>query len=129
MRFYAYSPLARGVLTGKFSQPDVDNMNQLQKRYMTPAMGSALTALNAACAAHGVAMKDAALRWLVHHSVLSRGHDDGVILGGSSLEQLRENAVAASAGTLPATLVEALDAANEALHPVPAFPTMGVMKL
>ena len=55
-----------------------------------------------------------------------------VILGASSVAQLQENAVAASAGPLPPAVVEALDAANVALHPVPGFPagtTMPLQKL
>ena len=129
MRFYAYSPLARGVLTGKFSTPDDANVNRLQANYMSPAMHAALTELSGVCADSGVELKDAALRWLVHHSALSKQHDDGVILGASSVQQLSENAVAASAGPLPEAVVDALDIAEKTLHPVPAFPTHGVMKL
>ena len=129
MRFYAYSPLARGVLTGKFATPDDESINGLQRRYMSPAMHSALSALNAACAAEGVELKDAALRWLVHHSALSREHEDGVIIGGSSLAQMKENVIGASGGPLSDAVLAALDEAERVLHPVPTFPTHGVMKL
>jgi aflatoxin B1 aldehyde reductase len=129
MRFYAYSPLARGVLTGKFATPDDDSINRLQQRYMSPAMHAALSALNDVCVAEGVDLKDAALRWLVHHSALSREHDDGVILGGSSLAQMKENVMGASGGPLPDVLLAALDEAEGVLHPVPSFPAHGVMKL
>ena len=63
MRFYAYSPLARGVLTGKFTTADDENVNRLQANYMSPAMHAALTELTGVCMDNGVELKDAALRW------------------------------------------------------------------
>jgi aflatoxin B1 aldehyde reductase len=129
MRFYAYSPLARGVLTGKFAAPNDDSLNGLQQRYMSPAMHSALSALNDVCTAEGIELKDAALRWLVYHSALAREHDDGVILGASSVAQMKENITGASGGALPKAVLAALDEAEGLLHPVPSFPAHGVMKL
>ena len=130
MRFYGYSPLARGVLTAKFDGTDDDSLNGLQQRYMSNAMDHALSALADVCEANSLDVKDAALRWLVHHSSLDGEQGDKVILGSSSVDQLRENAEAAAAGQLPDAVVEALDATNAALHPVPAYPgDLGVMEL
>ena len=130
MRFYGYSPLARGVLTAKFDGTDDESLNGLQQRYMSNAMDHALSALADVCEAHSLDVKDAALRWLVHHSSLDGEQGDKVILGSSSVDQLRENAEAAAAGQLPDAVVEALDATNAALHPVPAYPgDLGVMEL
>ncbi len=82
MRFYGYSPLARGVLTGKFHQgsagSSMDDANQMQQRYLSASMAEALAGLQAVCDEQGVELKEAALRWLVYHSALDPTHGDKV---------------------------------------------------
>ena len=41
MRYYAYSPLARGVLTGKFASAGAEGANPMQQRYLSPTMTDA----------------------------------------------------------------------------------------
>ena len=70
-----------------------------------------------ACAQAGVSPISAALRWLVHHSLLRGEAGDGVILGASSLAQLTQNLAAVAEGPLPATVVSAIDDAAEIARP------------
>ena len=53
-------------------------------------------------------MEEAALRWIVHHSVLGEG--DGVILGASKVTQVQINTEEISHGALPAELAKSLEA-------------------
>lgn len=128
MRYYAYSPLARGVLTGKFGG-SADDANPMQQRYLSSSMSEALAGLDAACELHNLELRAAALRWLVYHSSLDPTCGDGVILGASSLAQIKDNALAASAGPLPREVVDAFDDANAVLHPVATYPFHQAMPL
>ena len=55
------------------------------------------------------------MRWIVHHSKLdvnrSKGGNDGIIVGVSSLKQLEGNIKDLEKGPLPEEVVEALDKA------------------
>jgi aflatoxin B1 aldehyde reductase len=78
IRFYAYNPLAGGMLTGKHADIGAeatstrfDKSNEMYRsRYWKPAMFESLQTIKAACDACGVSMAAASLRWLVHHSAL-----------------------------------------------------------
>ena len=65
----------------------------------------------------GVSMAAAALRWLRHHSMLDGQAGDAIIIGASSLDQLRSNLTALDAGPLPAELVRAFDEAWDLARP------------
>eukprot|EP00463_Aulacantha_scolymantha_P001174 TRINITY_DN1832_c0_g1_i1.p1 TRINITY_DN1832_c0_g1~~TRINITY_DN1832_c0_g1_i1.p1 ORF type:complete len:95 (-),score=13.69 TRINITY_DN1832_c0_g1_i1:412-696(-) len=56
-------------------------------------------------------MVAAAMRWCMHHSVLSGAHYDGLIFGCSSLAQCEQNLQAVAAGPLPISIVNAYDQA------------------
>lgn len=127
--FYAYNPLAGGLLTGKHTAlghvPDSGRFHQndmYQQRYWKKTYFDAIERLRVACAAAGVSMADAAHRWLVHHSCL-RGHGgDAVILGVSSEGHLRANLAACAAGPLPSDVVRACDDAWRIARPeCPAY--------
>mmetsp|Transcript_119911 Transcript_119911/g.311153 ORF Transcript_119911/g.311153 Transcript_119911/m.311153 type:complete len:454 (-) Transcript_119911:4-1365(-) len=60
-------------------------------------------------------MANVALRWLIHHSLLTKG--DGIILGVSRKEHLVANLAAWQGGPLPETLVDACERAWEAARP------------
>ena len=62
-----------------------------------------------------VSMADIALRWLIHHSMLTNG--DGIILGVSKDTQLVANLAAWQGGPLPADQLEACERAWEAARP------------
>ena len=61
-----------------------------------------------------------ALRWLIHHSQLNTERHDGVIIGASSLEQLRHNLTAATEGPPPTDILTAID--DAALKAQPKCP-------
>ncbi|KAF2230462.1 Aldo/keto reductase [Viridothelium virens] len=109
MAFYAFSPLA-----GSFFSKPVDalrnptlgsrmsEMAVFQSMYINDISLPLLENLTSLCEREGISVKEATLRWIMHHSVL--GKDDGVILGGSA-EQLEENIKACEKGSLPESIV------------------------
>jgi len=63
----------------------------------------------------GLNMVSVVLRWLLHHSCLTKG--DGIILGASKTPQLITNLAAWKQGPLPPSLVEACNTAWEVAKP------------
>lgn len=118
MSFYAYNPLAGGILTDRYSQGIKDikegrftNRPNYQARYWKEAYFSAVEGLKAVCQDYDISIVEASYRWLAFHSMLDSGRGDGIILGASRLEQLEENMAAVSKGSLPQGLVEAFQQA------------------
>ena len=114
MVFYGFSPLAGGF----FSRPSaqlreppaggrMDQMKHFKSIYVNDVSLQLHDDLSKVCEKEGLAMKEATLRWLLHHSIL--GDNDGVILGGSSTEQMEENLKACEAGPLPQDVAKALE--------------------
>ena len=66
-----------------------------------PGLCGPLEGLRAACDLEGVQMAEASIRWVLHHSVLSGKHHDGIIFGASSLAHAEANLAACSKGPLP----------------------------
>lgn len=117
MRFYAYNPLAGGMLTGKHidfnSHPKEGRFSRLEsyrKRYWKESYFEAVKLLLKTCKGHNIKPVDAAYRWLVHHSLLDVDVD-GVIIGASSTDQLNQNMLAVNRGGLPQQVVDAFDVA------------------
>ncbi len=88
-----WSPLAMGLLTGKYREgipPDsrgaVKNMGHLAQRLTDPAKNAAVDALQAVAADLGCALPQLALAWAVHNPRVST-----VIMGASRLSQLQQN--------------------------------------
>ncbi|XP_030768981.1 aflatoxin B1 aldehyde reductase member 2 isoform X2 [Rhinopithecus roxellana] len=129
LRFYAYNPLAGGLLTGKYKYEDKDGKqpvgrffgnswaetyrNRFWKENHFQAIALVEKALQAAYGASAPSMTSAALRWMYHHSQLQGACGDTVILGMSSLEQLEQNLAATEEGPLEPAVV---DAFNQAWH-------------
>jgi aflatoxin B1 aldehyde reductase len=117
LRYYAYSPLAGGLLTGKHSFDTVPTEGRYDggaasrwgERWWRKELFESVGALQAVCDRHGITLAAAAIRWAVFHSALRREYGDAVILGASSIEQLAANAACAAGGPLPAELVEYMD--------------------
>ncbi|KAM5248688.1 aflatoxin B1 aldehyde reductase member 2-like [Ctenodactylus gundi] len=138
LRFYAYSPLAGGLLTGRYKYEDKDT-NQpvgrffgsvwadfLRSRYWKEHyfQGIALVkkALQATYGTSAPSITSAALRWMYHHSKLQASHGDAVILGMSSLEQLEQNLAIVEEGPLEPAVAEAFDQAwNLVAHECPKY--------
>jgi aflatoxin B1 aldehyde reductase len=122
--FYAYNPLAGGLLTGKHrsfeSEPPSGRFRDnplYAPRFWKRSYFTALEAIREACTATKVSMAAAALRWMVHHSRLAGRPDDAVIVGASALSQLEQNLAALADGPLDESVVRALDGAWEVVRP------------
>src|SRR5258708_31176729 len=89
-------------------------------RYWNDAYIDALAEIHRSCEGHGLNAVSVALRWLIHHSQLNAERNDGVIIGASSLEQLRHNLTAVTEGPLPTDVLTAI--ADAALKAQPKWP-------
>jgi len=111
MAFYAFSPLAGGYFSKSSEQlrtptagSRMDQMNVFAKMYVNDFTLKLHDSLTQICDKEGLIVKEATLRWLMHHSIL--GDEDGVILGASSTEQMDENLKACEGGPLPQSVVD-----------------------
>lgn len=124
MRFYAFNPLAGGLLSGKQlnfeDAPEPGRFARLKSyrdRYWKQSYFDALGEIKRACDAENVPMAEAAYRWLVHHSNMSAGLGDGILLGASRIEQMEQNMAAATKGKLPQSILDAMDEAWDIARP------------
>ena len=124
MRFYAFNPLAGGLLTGKHHHfedaPEPGRFTRLKSyrdRYWKHSYFDAIEQIKQACEAEGVPMAEAAYRWLVNHSCMKAELNDGILLGASKQEQLLQNLEAAKKGPLSENIVSAMDEAWEIAKP------------
>jgi aflatoxin B1 aldehyde reductase len=124
MRFYAFNPLAGGMLTGKHQHfadsPEPGRFARLEsyrKRYWKQSYFEAVDEIRKACEAEKIPMVEAAYRWLAYHSCMNASLDDGILLGASRIEQMAQNMAAAEKGTLPQSILDAIDAAWEVAKP------------
>ncbi len=118
LRFYAYNPLAGGLLTGRYQRveevPHQGRFHEFgfyKERYWNAAYFDALNRVKSVCYAAGMPMAAAALRWLIHHSAMVGHERDAVILGASTLAHLQANLNACADGPLPLEIVRAFDEA------------------
>uniref|UniRef100_A0A8B9HIT4 Aldo-keto reductase family 7 member A2 n=1 Tax=Astyanax mexicanus TaxID=7994 RepID=A0A8B9HIT4_ASTMX len=138
IRFYAYNPLAGGLLTGKYHYEDKDGSQPAGRffgnnwaaayrdRYWNEshfyAIDGVLKALQAAYGSQKPTLTSAAMRWMYHHSELKGDLGDGVIIGMSSMEQLQENLTAAEEGPLKQEVVDAFkNGWNLVAHECPSY--------
>ncbi|KAF2764144.1 Aldo/keto reductase [Teratosphaeria nubilosa] len=112
--FYAYSPLGGGF----FSRPAeqlrtppaggrMDQMRVFQMIYVNDVSMHLLEKLTQECEKEDLTVKEATLRWLMHHSPLQE--EDGIILGASSEEQMSQNLAACGGGPLPQSVVDTFE--------------------
>ncbi|XP_006783304.1 aflatoxin B1 aldehyde reductase member 3 [Neolamprologus brichardi] len=138
MRFYAYNPLAGGLLTGKYHYEDKDGSqpagrffgnswagayrDRYWKKSHFQAIEVVLQALETAYGSEKPSLTSAAMRWMYHHSQLKGDLGDGVIIGMSSMEQLQQNMAAAKEGPLDQRVVDAFkEAWNLVAHECPNY--------
>ncbi|KAG8859561.1 hypothetical protein FRB96_004445 [Tulasnella sp. 330] len=118
-----YNPLAGGMLTGKYLSKDDEKSGRFAgegvaeiyaKRYWKDQTFAALNVINDAAKTHELSMIEVALRWAQHHSALNmrtKGGNDGIVIGASSLDQLQQNLEYFTKGPLPEDVVQACDKA------------------
>jgi len=123
IRFYAYNPLAGGLLTGRYDQ--INNVpregrfalkSAYLERFWKKSYFDAIEVIQDASEQAGLSMIQIALRWLLQYSFLKGPSGDGVIIAASNLKQWEYNLNSLS-GELPMNVVEALDRAWEKARP------------
>ena len=118
MRFYAYNPLAGGLLTGRYGSfeeaPEDGRFTHrpnYQKRYWKKSYFDAVDVIKAAAEQSGVSLIDAVYRWLAYHSMLRGDRGDAILIGASKPGHLKQNMSAVQAGPLPEAVVAAFEQA------------------
>lgn len=116
MRFYAYNPLAGGLLTGryeKFDAPPEDgrftHRPNYQNRYWKQSYFDAVEIIKNAAERCGIGIVEAVYRWLAFHSMLKGERGDAILIGASKLHHLEQNMDTLKAGPLPEEVVSAFD--------------------
>lgn len=115
MGLLAWSPLGRGVLTGKYrggvpsdSRAATPGWDEFVGAYLTPGKSGVVEALARASEGLHVSIAHVALAWL-----LARPHLASAIVGARTTPQLQEN-LAADELELPPEILQALDDVSEA---------------
>ncbi|MCE5263457.1 MAG: aldo/keto reductase [Deltaproteobacteria bacterium] len=123
IRFYAYNPLAGGLLSGKYSRiDDLPHEGRFaikasyRERFWKKSYFDAMAVIREAAEQEGLTLLRAALRWILKYSHLQTSSGDGVILAASNLTQWETN-LNSLRGELPAKVVEAIDQAWEMARP------------
>jgi aflatoxin B1 aldehyde reductase len=126
LRFYAYNPLAGGILSGRYKYTDKEQAPEGRffgdnwakayvDRYWRPSVFDGVqmvqTALEKSYGADQVGLVSAAFRWLNHHSLMAPEHGDTILIGCSRLEYLDSNLAACDEGPLDPGVVEAFNEA------------------
>ncbi len=125
MAFYAFNPLAGGILTSWYHRDTEDsNIKSMSRfdpntargrkyrgRFWNDTMFDALDIVREAARQYHLTEAECALRWMVHHSKLEANGGNAVIIGASNVEHLRENLEDFEKGPLPEEMVECLDKA------------------
>ena len=120
LKFYAYNPMAGGLLTGRygrFEETPTDgrftHRPNYQKRYWKKSYFDAIELIKNACSSQECSIIEAVYRWMAYHSMLDGNRGDAIIIGASKLDHLRQNMEAIKAGPLPDNVVEAFNEAWE----------------
>ena len=108
--FIAFSPLAQGLLTDRYLQgiPEGSRMTQsnfLRPEALTDELQGKLRQLNTVAAGRGQTLAEMALAWLLHDERVT-----SVIIGASSVEQLKKNLRACRNKVFTAEELQLIDA-------------------
>ena len=124
MRFYAFNPLAGGMLTGKHlhfeDTPEPGRFARLasyRNRYWKQSYFDAVDEIRKACETENIPMAEAGYRWLCNHTCLDASKGDGILLGASKITQMEQNLEAAKKDELPQSILDAMDGAWEIAKP------------
>lgn len=124
MRFYAFNPLAGGLLTGKhqhFEDPPEPGrfarLKSYRDRYWKKSYFDAVNKIRNACEEEDIPMAEAAYRWLCNHSKMDSTKGDGILLGASKISQMEQNMASTSKGELPQSILDSIDYAWEIAKP------------
>ncbi|KAF9368352.1 hypothetical protein CPC16_005433, partial [Podila verticillata] len=121
--FYAYNPIAGGLLSGRYNFGENDGKEggrfdvktgygkMYRDRFWNSLFFETIGNLSKAAEENHLTLLESALRWMAHHSGL--GPNDGIIIGASSVHHLEENLKDLAKGPLPEAMVAAFDEAWE----------------
>jgi aflatoxin B1 aldehyde reductase len=125
-----YNPLAGGVLSGRYKSKEESHQEgrysdtdpvvgkMYRDRYLKDSNFEALKVIKPVAERHELSLLEIAFRWCVHHSKLRvMDGNDGIVIGISSLTQLKANLAEIEKGPLPEEVVQVLDAAWEITKP------------
>lgn len=118
MRFYAYNPMAGGLLTGRYARFEdapsdgrFTHRPNYQKRYWKKSFFEAVELVRRAAEKYGLGTVEAVYRWLAFHSMLRPERGDAILIGASKPGHLQQNMDAVKAGPLPGEVVQAFEQA------------------
>lgn len=116
--FYAYSPLAGGFLTknkeqiaegaGRFKRGEFIG-DMYSEMYAKDSFLEALSEWADIAKEEGVTRADLAYRWMRYSSPLKHEQGDGIIIGASSVDQLKETLSSINGGPLSDKAVKRID--------------------
>ncbi|MBE6990256.1 MAG: aldo/keto reductase [Ruminococcaceae bacterium] len=132
MRFYAYNPMAGGLLTGRYGRYEdapadgrFTHRPNYRKRYWKKSYFDAVEIIKDAAERIGITTVEATYRWLAYHSMLRGDRGDAILIGASKLTHLRQNMEAVKGGPLPEEMVTAFERAwQTAKEDSPAYFTL-----
>lgn len=120
MRFYAFNPLAGGLLSGKHLHFDdipepgrFARLKSYRDRYWKESYFEGMNEIRKECEKENIPMAEAAYRWLSFDSRLDPDYGDAIIIGASKLQQMEQNLKALDEGPLPQNIIHAMDHAWE----------------
>lgn len=102
-KFYTFNPIAEGFPAGE-SHKRIKNGSYGNGEYF-----AVMELLDPVIEKYGLMLRECALRWLAHHSLLGGEKGDAVLIGASSVTHLESNLVDLEKGPLPDEVVGALD--------------------
>jgi len=127
MRFYAYNPLAGGLLSGKHTQESVKSLEEgrfklsnkmYRDRYLSEPQFRAIERIQKSISEYNdkhnisLSMVEVSMRWLSLHSSLNPAKGDGIIFGASKLDYFVVNSQALrNTDPLPLKIVESINEA------------------
>jgi aflatoxin B1 aldehyde reductase len=124
IRFYAYNPLAGGLLTGKYlNQSATPKEGRFAlyptylNRYWKEGYFKGLRMIREVCDSQGLSMADCSVRWMQHHSSLKGAHNDGMIIAATDVNQMEANLKSCQGTILSEDTVSAYDRAWEVVRP------------
>ncbi|KAH9856181.1 Aldo/keto reductase [Lenzites betulinus] len=127
--FYEFNPLGGGFFTGRYRSledqvepgsrfdPNRGQGQNYRARYWKEPYFRALAEIEAVAQKHSLTLAEVALRWISHHSLMSREHGDAVLIGASSVKHIEENLVDLEKGPLPEEVLKVLDEAWLSVSP------------
>ena len=80
-----------------------------KEAYLKPSLLSSAACVTSAAQSMNLDGHAVALRWTVYHSILDGANGDGVIIGASSVDQLKRNLDAIEDGPLPEAIRKLVD--------------------